>query len=58
MSSAFIGPRTAEQLQDNLGALEVSLTEADLQRIDAINPPGEKIVHYHRADMAPRARWT
>jgi hypothetical protein len=44
-------------LEDNLAALAVSLTDEDTKRIDAINPPGEKIVHYHRADMHARARW-
>src|SRR5262249_54795934 len=31
----IIGPRTMEQLQDNLGAPDVSLTPAQLARLDA-----------------------
>jgi aryl-alcohol dehydrogenase-like predicted oxidoreductase len=57
ITSAIIGPRTVEQLEDNLAALQVKLTEEDLQRIDAINPPGEMIVDYFRANRAVRARW-
>jgi aryl-alcohol dehydrogenase-like predicted oxidoreductase len=57
ITSAIIGPRTLEQLEDNLAALNVSLTEEDFQRIDAIIPPGEMIVDYFRANQAVRARW-
>jgi aryl-alcohol dehydrogenase-like predicted oxidoreductase len=57
ITSAIVGPRTVEQLVDNLGALEVTLNDADRERIDAVSPPGDKIVHYHRADTRPRARW-
>jgi aryl-alcohol dehydrogenase-like predicted oxidoreductase len=57
ITSAIVGPRTIDQLVDNLGALEVTLSEADRERIDAVSPPGEKIVHYHRAHTQPRARW-
>ena len=57
ITSAIVGPRTMAQLIDNLGALEVTLSEADRERIDAVSPPGDKIVHYHRADTRPRARW-
>ena len=34
------GPRTVEQLTDNLGALEVDLTDEDLHSLDAVAPPG------------------
>jgi aryl-alcohol dehydrogenase-like predicted oxidoreductase len=57
ITSAIVGPRTVEQLIDNLGALKVTLSDADRQRIDAVSPPGDKIVHYHRADTRLRARW-
>ena len=38
ITSAIIGPRTLEQLEDNLGALDVSLGEADLKRLDEVAP--------------------
>ncbi len=36
----IIGPRTREQLRDNLGALNVTLTAQDIKRVDELNPPG------------------
>ena len=38
VTSAIIGPRTLEHLEDNLGALEVALSQEDLTRIDKISP--------------------
>jgi len=40
VTSAIIGPRTRAQLEDNLAALEVSLSDEDCQRIDALTVPG------------------
>jgi aryl-alcohol dehydrogenase-like predicted oxidoreductase len=40
VTAAIIGPRTMEHLESQLGAAEVSLDEAILDRIDAIVPPG------------------
>jgi len=37
----IIGPRTPEQLEDNLGALEVEITPEIEERIDELVPPGE-----------------
>jgi len=37
----IIGPRTPEQLEDNLGALEVEITPQTEARIDELVPPGE-----------------
>ena len=41
VTSAIIGPRTMEQLEDNLGALDVTVTVEDEAAIDALVPPGE-----------------
>lgn len=41
VTSAIIGPRTMEQLEDNLGCLSLTLTADDERQADAINPPGE-----------------
>jgi aryl-alcohol dehydrogenase-like predicted oxidoreductase len=37
----IIGPRTLEQLKDNMGALGFQLTKEELAAVDALNPPGE-----------------
>ena len=58
VTSPIIGPRTPEQLEDNLGALEVSLNEKDHERLDAVAPPGRAAVPYYDADFGPHAfRW-
>ena len=43
VTSAIIGPRTMEQLDDLLASLEVSLSDDILDRIDAIVPPGTDV---------------
>ncbi|HEY7538109.1 MAG TPA: aldo/keto reductase [Gaiellaceae bacterium] len=40
VSSAIIGPRTMEQLESQLGAADVVLDDALLDRIDELVPPG------------------
>jgi len=57
ITSAIIGPRTAEQLADNLGAVTVPVTAEDCRRIDGVIPSGQMVVHYLRANTTPRARW-
>ncbi len=37
----IIGPRTLDQLKDNMGALHVTLTPDDLKHVDELNPSGE-----------------
>jgi aryl-alcohol dehydrogenase-like predicted oxidoreductase len=43
VTSAIIGPRTMEQLDDLLAGLDVTLTDDILDRIDKIVPPGANI---------------
>jgi diketogulonate reductase-like aldo/keto reductase len=40
VTSAIIGPRTMEQMVDALGAVEVTLSDATLDQIDAVVAPG------------------
>ena len=40
VSSVLLGARTTTQLADNLGAVEVSLTEAERNRLTAVSAPG------------------
>ena len=43
VTSAIIGPRTMEQLESQLGAVDVTLEPALLDRIDEIVPPGRNV---------------
>ncbi len=53
VTSAIIGPRTMEQLEDNLGAGEVDFSEEELKRIDEIASPGDYVAPYYEADWRP-----
>ena len=43
MTAAIIGPRTMEQLESQLGAVDVTLDADLLDRIDEIVPPGTNL---------------
>jgi aryl-alcohol dehydrogenase-like predicted oxidoreductase len=43
VTSPIVGPRTMEQLESQLGAVDVVLDDATLDRIDEIVPPGRNI---------------
>jgi aryl-alcohol dehydrogenase-like predicted oxidoreductase len=43
VTSAIIGPRTMEQLDDLLAAVDVTLSDEILDRIDEIVPPGTDV---------------
>ena len=49
----IIGPRTMAQLEDNLGALNIDITDDDRRRIDEASPPGRAISPYYDADFGP-----
>ena len=53
VTSPIIGPRTLEQLEDNLGAGDVVITEEDRERIDAVIAPGSTVTPYYEADWRP-----
>jgi aryl-alcohol dehydrogenase-like predicted oxidoreductase len=58
VTAPIIGPRTPEHLEDNLGALEVEVTQADREALDAVSPPGGVVAPYYEADWGPHAhRW-
>ena len=61
VTSAIIGPRTMEQLDDLLAGAEVTLDDDVLDRIDEIAPPGtdagaQRGQPTHRRPSRPRAR--
>ncbi|PJF45027.1 MAG: aldo/keto reductase [Phototrophicales bacterium] len=55
LSSIIIGVRTMEQLEDNLGAIEVPLTEEDIQTLDAVSTLPELYPYRFIADYASRS---
>ena len=57
ITSPIIGPRTMEQLEDNLKAMDVEITDADRERIDTIIPPGEHVAGFYDARFGPNTRW-
>lgn len=54
ITSPIIGPRTMEQLEDNLGALNVEINDSDRERLDEASLPGRSIVPYYEADFGPQ----
>lgn len=58
ITSPIIGPRTLSQLEENLGALQVTLAPDDLRQIDQIVPPGGMVSPFYEADFGPHVyRW-
>ncbi len=53
VTSAIIGPRTMEQLDDLLAGFDVALTDDILDRIDEIVPPGTDIGTLDQAFQSP-----
>lgn len=47
VTAPIIGPRTLEQVEDNLRAVDVEMTEEDLSRIDRLVPPKGYVVRYY-----------
>ena len=50
-TSPIMGPRTMEQLEGYLAALDVTITEEDRAAVDAIVPPGEYVSPYYQDDF-------
>ena len=61
VTSPIIGPRTMEHLEDNLGAVGITFSEDDLQRLDDVAAPESAIVNYYTGQMMdfkpPQHRW-
>jgi aryl-alcohol dehydrogenase-like predicted oxidoreductase len=56
VTSAIIGPRTMEQLDDLLASVDVSLSDEILDRIDEIVPPGTDVGALDMAYQPPAIR--
>lgn len=59
VTSPIIGPNSLAQLDDNLAAAEVNITDDDRKRVDELVPPGTHVEgqSYYNADFGPDARW-
>jgi aryl-alcohol dehydrogenase-like predicted oxidoreductase len=44
ITTPIIGPRTEEQLDDNLAALGITITDDDRAQVDSIVPPGTNLL--------------
>ena len=58
VTAPIIGARTMEQLEDNLGSLEVEVSEEDCRRLDEVAPPRSVSLAYYDStrgvDAGPR----
>ncbi len=57
VTSPIIGPKSMQQYAAYMSAATLVLTDAQLQAIDAIFPPGTHISNYYSANFGPNARW-
>ncbi|MEL7434871.1 MAG: aldo/keto reductase [Chloroflexota bacterium] len=57
ITSAIMGPRTLDQLKGSLGALDITFTEEDFARIDALVPAGQMTVPYYGHDGMAWVTW-
>ncbi|MCL4240362.1 MAG: aldo/keto reductase [Dehalococcoidia bacterium] len=58
VTSPIIGPRTMEQLEDNLKSVEVTIADDDRKAIDRIIRPGTHVSPYYEADWGvSQYRW-
>ena len=53
VTSPIAGPRTLDQFEDNLRALDVKFTAAELAAIDTIVPPGTHTSPYYESAFGP-----
>ena len=58
VTSALLGPRTMDHLDDLLAGLDVTLTDDILDRIDEIVPPGTDIGTLDQAYVPPALEHT
>jgi aryl-alcohol dehydrogenase-like predicted oxidoreductase len=57
VTAPIMGPRTPEQLSDALGAVEIELTQAELDQLDTVAPPGSVTVPYYGYDGMAWVPW-
>ena len=58
VTSPIIGPRTMEQLDDNLKALDVEISEDEARRINRVARRGDSVAPFYEAEFGPHPyRW-
>ena len=57
VTSPIIGPSSVAQLEENLAALDVAITEDDEKLVDSLVKSGSHVDEYYSADFGPNARW-
>jgi len=57
VTAPIIGPRTMEQLDEYLAALEYAVDDAACKEMDTIFEPGTHVSNYYSANFGPNARW-
>jgi aryl-alcohol dehydrogenase-like predicted oxidoreductase len=53
VTSPIIGPRTMEQLEDNLQAIGVKVTDEDRKRVNEVIPPGHMVSPFYEGEFGP-----
>ncbi len=53
VTAPIIGPRTMEQLEDNLAAVDVTFSEDELKSIDRVARRGEAVAPFYEASWGP-----
>ncbi len=53
VTSPIIGPRTMEQLEDNLKALELTISAEDEAKVDDLIAPGQMVSPFYEAAFGP-----
>jgi aryl-alcohol dehydrogenase-like predicted oxidoreductase len=53
VTSPIIGPKSNEQLDDNLKSMDFALTPEQRERLDEVARPGGVTRHFYEADFAP-----
>ena len=55
VTAPLTGPRTLDQLKDNLGAINITIEPEVDETLNKIVPPGEHVAEYYEASFAPNA---
>jgi aryl-alcohol dehydrogenase-like predicted oxidoreductase len=53
VTSPIMGPRTMEQLEDNLKAFDIEVSDEDIAIVDELVPPGTFVSPYYEANFGP-----
>jgi aryl-alcohol dehydrogenase-like predicted oxidoreductase len=56
ITSPITGPRTVEQLESSLKAVDIELTDEDFRRVSEIAPPGSYVTNYWEGNVYARLR--